>query len=204
MQPPVLLPRAVHAEIIAHAQEGAPEEVCGLLRGRGNRAAELFRAENLAEDKLNNYIVDPKALLHQFHFEDLGDEMMGIYHSHPASVAYPSASDAWHAYYPDSAYFICSLAQADAPAIRAFRLIPRFLAPSPKQMADLLAQIPFHESRPALFAHFQAADKAVAPALAVLAEATAAPYYVLFTGDPEWDGSEVRLVTVREAPVLLV
>lgn len=116
----VYLPQAIHAEIIAHSKEGKPEEICGLLRGRDNRAAELFRAENLAEDKVNNYTVDPKALLLQFHFEDQGDEMMGIYHSHPISVAYPSGTDAWNAYYPDSTYFICSLEFGHAPIMHTF------------------------------------------------------------------------------------
>ena len=112
---PVQLPQAIADSIIAHAREGKPEEICGILRGRGSEAFELMRGQNMAEDKIDNYTVDPRTLLLQFEFEDAGDEMMGIYHSHPISVAYPSATDAWNAHYPDSIYFICSLEFDDEP-----------------------------------------------------------------------------------------
>jgi proteasome lid subunit RPN8/RPN11 len=195
----VFLPQAIAHQIIAHSKEGKPEEICGLLRGRGNRAVELFRAENLAEDKVNNYTVDPKALLLQFQFEDQGDEMMGIYHSHPISVAYPSGTDAWNAYYPDSTYFICSLEFDDAPVIRAFRMVPHFLELDDAQLADLAAQHPFEEVRPGLFAHFQTEDSGNA----ALAADASAPYYIVYGHDEAFGGLDVRLVTVREQTVVV-
>ncbi|MBP7962058.1 MAG: M67 family metallopeptidase [Caldilineaceae bacterium] len=199
----VYLPQAIHAEIIAHSQAGKPEEICGLLRGRDNRAAELFRAENLAEDKVNNYTVDPKALLLQFHFEDQGDEMMGIYHSHPISVAYPSGTDAWNAYYPDSTYFICSLEFDHAPVVRAFRMVPRFLELDDAQLAQLTAHIPFEEVRPGLFAHFQAEDEGKPALLATLGADASAPFYLVYGHDEAFGGLDVRLVTVREQAVVV-
>ena len=113
---PTVLPQSypLGDEIIARAaREGKPEEICGILRGRDRAATELIRARNMAADRIDNYDVDPQTLLLQFEFEDDGDEMMGIYHSHPVSVAYPSATDAWNADYPDSIYFICSLEDDD-------------------------------------------------------------------------------------------
>jgi proteasome lid subunit RPN8/RPN11 len=50
----------------------------------------------------------------------LGETMMGIYHSHPRSPAYPSKSDVELAFYSDSVYFIVSLA-AEVET-RAFRI----------------------------------------------------------------------------------
>ena len=35
-----VLPRTIHDEIIAHAREGTPEEVCGILSGCDGRATE--------------------------------------------------------------------------------------------------------------------------------------------------------------------
>ena len=67
---------------------------------------------------MENYEVDPQTLLRQFDFEEQGDEMMGIYHSHPVSVAYPSATDAWNAHYPECVYFICSLEHDTARSAR--------------------------------------------------------------------------------------
>ena len=73
----VHLPRAIHDEIIAHAREGKPEEICGILRGSAGRAFRLYRARNLAQDRIDNYDVDPQTLLKQFEFEEAGDEMVG-------------------------------------------------------------------------------------------------------------------------------
>jgi len=36
-------------------------------------------------------------------------ELLAIYHSHPRTEAYPSATDIRLAYYPDSSYLIISL-----------------------------------------------------------------------------------------------
>ena len=122
----VTVPRAVRDVIVAHAREGKPEEICGIVRGRGLAAESIVRGRNIAAERIENYEVDPQTLLRQFEFEEEGDEMMGIYHSHPVSVAFPSATDAWNAHYPDSIYFICSLEYDDAPVIRAFRMTPPF------------------------------------------------------------------------------
>ena len=117
------LPLAIQAEIIAHAREGWPDEVCGILSGKAGVAASLVRARNVAEDRRINYTVDPQTLLRQFDFEDAGEELIAIYHSHPSSPAYPSATDAQLATYPDAVYLICSLQSREAPVVRGYRLI---------------------------------------------------------------------------------
>ena len=96
--PPITLPKAIYQEIIAHAREGAPEEVCGIISGRDNRATQLIRAYNEAANPILDYWVDGQTLLMQFEFEDRGEEMLAIYHSHPVSEAYPSATDARNAF----------------------------------------------------------------------------------------------------------
>jgi proteasome lid subunit RPN8/RPN11 len=40
---------------------------------------------------------------------DAKQTMMGIYHSHPRTTAYPSLSDVEMAFYPEAVYFIISL-----------------------------------------------------------------------------------------------
>ncbi len=165
----VRLPQSIHAEIIAHAREGKPEEICGVLRGRGLEAYELFRGQNIAEERIENYEVDARTLLLQFKFMDNDDEMMGVYHSHPVSVAYPSATDAWNANYPDSIYLICSLEYDNAPVIRAFRMLPAFLELDIPTLRQTLA---FYETRPGLFAYYQAVDQPVPPVLQAVADQT--------------------------------
>lgn len=192
----VNLSSKIYDEIVAHSRQGKPDEICGILRGRNTTALELYRARNIAEDKVNNYTVDPASLLLQFKFEEAGDEMMGIYHSHPVSVAYPSATDAWNAGYPDAYYLICSLEDDDAPVLRCFRMVWQFLEPDWQAIRQSL---PFYETRPGLFAHFVTAD---APLPAVLTHELAAlerPYYLVYhLPDQDESQFEGRIVTVSE------
>ncbi|MCB0046172.1 MAG: M67 family metallopeptidase [Caldilineaceae bacterium] len=196
---PLYLPPSVYDEIVAHARSGKPEEICGILRGRGGQTKALYRARNVAADKIKNYAVDAQTLLLQFDFEDAGDEMIAVYHSHPVSPAYPSATDAWNAHYPDSLYVICSLQDDNAPDVRAFSLI----AHTPALDASALrTRLTFTEARPGLFAHFQAADAPLPPELAHLTSETAPPFYLVRFDAPEDDRpAPLRLVTVREHPV---
>jgi proteasome lid subunit RPN8/RPN11 len=130
----ITLPHHIQAEIIAHAQAGAPQEVCGILSGRDGIATELVRAHNEAANPIFEYWMDGQTLLKQFDFEERGEEMIAIYHSHPADAAYPSATDAANAFYPDAVYLICSLVQPQRPSIRGWRLIQEELARRPAQL----------------------------------------------------------------------
>lgn len=198
---PVKLPAAAQAQIIAHAREGKPEEICGILRGKGLEAYEAIRGRNIASERIENYEVDPQTLLRQFDFEDQGEEMMGIYHSHPVSEAYPSATDAWNAHYPESIYFICSLEHDDAPVIRAFRMTPHFLD---LDYASLRTQLNCYETRPGLWAYYQSLDTPIPAALAnTPAAELSKPFYIVLYIDPEGD-VEGRAVTLAEHLVEVV
>ncbi|RME56569.1 MAG: M67 family peptidase [Caldilineae bacterium] len=195
---PVILPQSIYDEIIAHARAGKPEEVCGVLRGRDSRAKELFRGRNIAEDKINNYTVDPQTLLRQFEFEDAGDAMMGIYHSHPVSVAYPSATDAWNAHYPDAYYLICSLEFDDAPVIRAFKMTPTF---PDLDMEALRQALPFEEVRPGLFGLYVPAGGPIPEPLQSVVEDPSRAFYVVFNVNGAGKVDEHRIVFIEEHPV---
>lgn len=191
--------RSVYDDIVSHAREGKPEEVCGVLRGRNGRAFKLYRARNLAEDRIDNYDVDPQTLLRQFEFEKAGDEMVAIYHSHPESVAYPSATDAWNAHYPETFYLICSLEFDDAPVVRAFRMEPHW----PDADLEAMRQaIPFDEVRRGLFGFYLDRGAPEMQALAsLLADGPQAPLYVVFNTDESGVVEDFRVVSVREFAV---
>lgn len=109
-------------EIVAHAREETPNECCGLIGGSDGRAERVFRARN-SEASPFRYVVDPQD---QFRIigeiEEAGEELVGIYHSHTRSAAYPSQTDVNLADgWPDPLYLICSLA-ADEPEVRAFAI----------------------------------------------------------------------------------
>ncbi|MBM4459458.1 MAG: M67 family metallopeptidase [Chloroflexi bacterium] len=150
----LVITQAHHDEIIAHAQAGAPNEVCGLLAGRAGRADALWRARNVAADPRLDYEMNPQTLLKQFEFEEQGQEMVAIYHSHPESPAYPSATDALRAYYPDSVYVICSLADAAQPVMAGFRMIQGEAEP----MAGLPPDVVPVRNRVDLLMRYAAAD----------------------------------------------
>ena len=59
----VSVPQSIYNEIIAHAREGKPEEICGILCGRGLEAKRLIRGRNIAAERIENYEVDPQTLL---------------------------------------------------------------------------------------------------------------------------------------------
>jgi proteasome lid subunit RPN8/RPN11 len=193
----VNMPTVLFAAIVDHARAGKPEEICGLVQGEGLTATGVIRAVNVAEEKIENYAVDEKTLLYFARHEH---EMVGIYHSHPVSVAYPSATDAWNAYYPDSIYFICSLEYDNAPVIRAFRMTPHFLD---LDIPTLGHSLEFYETRPGLFAYKQEAERPVPSALTAVAAEVAAPFYVVYAS--EADGSlEARVVSITEHPLVVV
>jgi len=131
---PLILPGQIYAEIIAHARAGAPEEVCGILSGRDGVATELVRGRNEATNPRMNYWLDGQTLLRQFDFEERGEAMIAIYHSHPVDPAYPSAADAANAFYPDAVYLICSLLHPEQPELRGWRLIQEDLTERPAQL----------------------------------------------------------------------
>jgi proteasome lid subunit RPN8/RPN11 len=108
------------AEMVEHARQEAPNECCGLLFGRDGRVERVFRGTNIDRSP-RTYQMDPRELLEIPRMEAQGLELVGIYHSHPASPARPSSTDVARAFYPDVAYVIISLATAD-PDVRAYRI----------------------------------------------------------------------------------
>jgi proteasome lid subunit RPN8/RPN11 len=109
-------------EMIHHAQEEAPLEACGILAGSPGRVAKLYRATN-ADHSPVSYRLQPEEQYRIFRaIERQGWDIVGIYHSHPASPALPSDVDLEKAYYPEALYFVVSLADPAQPRVRAFRI----------------------------------------------------------------------------------
>jgi proteasome lid subunit RPN8/RPN11 len=198
---PLYVATSVMERIVAHAQAGKPEEVCGILRGQDNRAWELVQGQNVAPDPCQDYEVDTRTLLRQFEFEEQGDEMVAIYQSHPVSPAYPSASDAWNAHYPDCAYIICSLEQPERVAVRAYQLLPHDV---PLDVSALRAGLALEETRPGRFAHFQAAQAPLPEVLQGCCDALPRPFYVVFESLEIGEDFPVRVVSVAERDIATI
>src|SRR3954466_8042370 len=112
--------RAIYNEMVAHAQEDRPFEACGVLAGAGGTVTGLHRARNGADLFGVRYEIDPGDFLKINRAIDDGDlDMIGIYHSHPFTRAYPSATDMAQAW-EGLVYVIVSLRDFLRPEVRAF------------------------------------------------------------------------------------
>lgn len=110
-------------EMVAHAREDLPNECCGMIGGRDGVASRVVRVENAAASPLR-YEMDPQGQYDALKaIEDAGEELIGIYHSHTRSAAYPSQTDVNEArMWPEQAYVIVSLENEEAPDVKAYDL----------------------------------------------------------------------------------
>jgi proteasome lid subunit RPN8/RPN11 len=114
--------RSVYDAMVAHALSTPTIECCGLLSGKGGTITRLFEATNVAENKQVRYEAEPLDVRRIMEAIDgAGEEHLGIYHSHPHSPAYPSATDRRLAAY-DVTYFVISLKNRASPNVRAFQI----------------------------------------------------------------------------------
>ena len=129
------LPRDFADAIVDQARSEHPNEACGLLAGTNGSATKLFPTTNTERSPVI-YRIDPKEQFRVFkQIEDEGLELVGIYHSHTRSAAYPSNTDVAQAYYPEAVYLIVSLAQADAPDLRGYRITDGKVAEIPLEIS---------------------------------------------------------------------
>ncbi len=118
----LILARKHLEEIIAHALEENPYEACGLLGGKEGKVEKVYPLPN-AEKSPFRYRAEPEAQFRAMQeIEEMGWEIVGVYHSHPSSPPYPSAMDLEMAYYPEAVYLIVSLIDPYKPAVKAFSL----------------------------------------------------------------------------------
>jgi [CysO sulfur-carrier protein]-S-L-cysteine hydrolase len=119
--PSIIITAQVAAAIEAAAKKAAPEECCGLLGGSIGVVTNAYPLRNESTRPETRYFASPEDLLAAMHaIREAGQTLMGIYHSHPRTPAYPSASDVEMAFYPEAVYFIMSLGACSE--LRAFKI----------------------------------------------------------------------------------
>jgi len=110
-------------QLIGHSRDESPNEVCGILAGRDSHVEKVYRMIN-TDESAKTFLMEPKEQLKVMkEIRSLKLEMIGIYHSHLETEAYPSEHDVRLAFYPDAYYVIVSLKNETSPSIRAFRII---------------------------------------------------------------------------------
>ncbi len=100
-----------------------PNEGCGLLLGTPDgTVTEVLASPNVA-DSAKIYEIDSRVLLQAYRrSEEEGSSVIGVFHSHTHSEAYPSPTDVAQAPDPTWHYVLVSL--RDLPTvIRSFRVL---------------------------------------------------------------------------------
>lgn len=117
------VPGRIADEMVAHCLRGLPEEACGLLGGdlATGEVKVLYPTENDAASA-KVYTIPPRAHLRADRdAEERGMAIIGVFHSHTRTEAYPSPTDVRQAPDPAWHYVIVSLRDT-LPAIRSYRI----------------------------------------------------------------------------------
>ena len=132
------LSRSLYMEMVAHCLAGLPDEACGLLVGTygGEEATHLFRTDNAARSAMV-YEIDPKDMLRVDRAaRALGADIMGVFHSHTHTDAYPSPTDVAQATDPDWHYVLVSLRDTH-PVVRSYLVRDGAVAEEPVDVRGL-------------------------------------------------------------------
>lgn len=114
--------------IVAHCLDGLPDEACGMLAGPMDSDGEptgeitaVYPCRN-ADASARTYTVEPRDLLRAMRdAESRGSELVGVWHSHTHTDAYPSPTDVRQAVDPAWLYVLVSLRHGE-PTMRAYRI----------------------------------------------------------------------------------
>lgn len=125
------LTESQYATIVGSCYDGLPDEACGLFIGPlaldGHSMGALSEAIPCrnADASARTYTVDPRDMLAAGRrAETRGEEIVGVWHSHTHTDAYPSPTDVRQAVDPLWWYVIVSL-RDDAPVLRAYQIVDR-------------------------------------------------------------------------------
>jgi len=134
------LSREQFERIVAQGRAGKPLEICGLLAGEKTAAigedlvvAEVYPVESDDKSELT-YTINARGYMDaERDARARGLKIVGIYHTHPATVPYPSVTDVARAHwgdtddllFPDFSYLIVSLRDVENPEPRSFKIAGR-------------------------------------------------------------------------------
>jgi [CysO sulfur-carrier protein]-S-L-cysteine hydrolase len=131
------IPSHIRDDMVAHARAQLPNEACGFLAGTSGRVERFYPVAN-RDGSPFTYLMDPAEQQRaQDDMDARGLDLLGVFHSHTGTAAFPSPTDVSRAYWPDrdplsgehmlifpeTSYVIVSLADPDHPDVRSFRIV---------------------------------------------------------------------------------
>ena len=123
-------------EIVAHARRDHPDEACGVIAGpEGSDSPERLIPMLNAARSPTFYEFDSADLLKLYRELDANDEApVVIYHSHTATEAYPSRTDANIAAEPDAHYVLVSTRDPEVHEFRSYRIVDAEITEEPVEI----------------------------------------------------------------------
>ena len=89
----IIISQSDKKTLVKHAENENPNESCAILFGKDNLVSEVFLTKNIEESPIN-FTISNQQLIETYNLaEEKKVEVIGIFHSHPNSDAYPSNTD---------------------------------------------------------------------------------------------------------------
>ena len=89
----IILPQTIKKILTQHAKSENPNESCAILYGNGNIVSDVFLTNNIEQSPVN-FTISNEQLIEGYKIaEERKMDVVGIFHSHPNSEAYPSNTD---------------------------------------------------------------------------------------------------------------
>ncbi len=119
----VVLPSHLIEQMLAQAHASPHAEICGLMAARNGHPSRCIAVRNVAPQPQRLFSMDPHQQIDAMRsMREQGEQLYGIYHSHPQGPGEPSATDIEQAAYPEALYLIVALNGARRPQLRAYRI----------------------------------------------------------------------------------
>lgn len=107
--------------MVSYCETALPYEGCGLLSGKGGPGETLWKMENESK-RMNRFHMSAQSIKEVVEkMAEKGEELTGIFHSHPNSPPIPSAADIQNNPYHDLAYIIVSFYK-DEPNVGCYKI----------------------------------------------------------------------------------
>lgn len=89
----IILSQSNKKILTEYAIKEQPNESCAILFGKNNQVAKIFFTKNMDESP-TNFTISNEQLIEAYNIAEKENmEIVGIFHSHPESEAYPSNTD---------------------------------------------------------------------------------------------------------------
>jgi proteasome lid subunit RPN8/RPN11 len=130
------LPKTVRDRLVAHCLAAMPLEGCGLLVGDADgRVEHAVGLRNAAASALRYELDATEHLAADRDAERRGLEVIGAFHSHTHTDAWPSPTDVAAAVDPSWHWVVVSLRRSD-PVLRSFRIAGGSITEEPVSLTE--------------------------------------------------------------------